>query len=87
MLGGTFPGGITIFHGANEHLGWAHTVSFADHEDVYLLKMHPTEKNKYYYDGKWLELKEKKVKLKVKIFWFIKIPITKKILQRVCMVR
>jgi len=78
MLGGTFPGGITIFHGANEHLGWAHTVSFADHEDVYLLKMHPTEKNKYYYDGKWLELKEKKVKLKVKVFWFIKIPITKK---------
>ncbi len=77
MLGGTFPGGITIFHGVNQNLGWAHTVSFADHDDVYLLKMHPTEKNKYFFDGKWLELKEKKVRMKVKIFWFIKIPVTK----------
>lgn len=78
ILGGTFPGGATIFHGANQNLGWAHTVSFADHDDVYLLKMHPTEKLTYYFDGKWLKLEEKKVKLKVKLFWFIKIPITKK---------
>ncbi|HMV15793.1 MAG TPA: penicillin acylase family protein [Chitinophagales bacterium] len=78
ILGGTFPGGVTIFHGANEHLGWAHTVSFADHDDVYALKMHPTDKRKYEFDGKWLVLQERKVKLKVKLFWFIKIPITKK---------
>ncbi len=78
MLGGTFPGGITIFHGANQNLGWAHTVSFADHDDVYKLRMHPTEKNKYYFDGKWLTLEEKKVKMWVKIFWIIKIPVTKK---------
>jgi len=78
MLGGTFPGGVTIFHGANENLGWAHTVSMADHDDVYLLKMHPTEKLKYLFDGKWLTLKEKKVKMWVKIWWIIKIPVTKK---------
>lgn len=77
MLGGTFPGGVTIFHGVNQYLGWAHTVSMADHDDVYLLRMHPTEKHKYYFDGKWLDLVEKKVKLKVKLFWFIKIPVTK----------
>lgn len=78
ILGGTFPGGVTIFHGANEHLGWAHTVSFADHDDVYKLEMHPTKKLTYKMDGKWLTLKEKKVKMWVKIFWIIKIPITKK---------
>lgn len=78
ILGGTFPGGVTIFHGANQNLGWAHTVSMADHDDVYLLKMNPKEKLQYEFDGKWMELKEKKVKLKVKLFWFIKIPITKK---------
>jgi acyl-homoserine-lactone acylase len=77
MLGGTFPGGITIFHGVNENLGWAHTVNFNDLCDVYKLKMHPSKKLFYEYDGKWLKLKEEKVKLKVKV-WFFKIPITKR---------
>lgn len=77
ILGGTFPGGAMIFHGVNEHLGWAHTVSFADYSDVYKLQMHPTEKLTYKFDGKWLKLEEKKVKLKVKV-WFLKIPITRK---------
>jgi acyl-homoserine-lactone acylase len=83
ILGGTFPGGVTIFHGANKHLGWAHTVSMADHDDVYQLKMHPSEKLKYEYDGKWLELKEKKVRMWVKIWWIIKIPVTKKFYESV----
>ena len=78
MLGGTFPGGVTIFHGANQNLGWAHTVSFADHDDVYKLRMHPTEKLTYFFDGKWLKLEEKKVRMWVKIWWIIKIPVTKK---------
>lgn len=78
ILGGTFPGGVTVFHGVTPNLGWAHTISFADLDDVYKLKMHPTEKLTYYYDGKWLKLKEKVCKLKVKLFWFIKIPIRKK---------
>mgnify|MGYP000162106588 FL=1 len=42
ILGGTFAGGICIFHGANENLGWAHTVNHADFSDVYQLEMHPT---------------------------------------------
>ena len=78
MLGGTFPGGVTIFHGANQNLGWAHTVSMADHDDVFKLRMHPTEKLTYYFDGKWLKLEEKKVRMWVKIWWIIKIPVTKK---------
>ena len=79
MLGATFPGGVTLFHGANQHLGWAHTVSFADHDDVYLITTRKQDgKIQYKYDGQWQELKVKKVKLKVKLFWFIKIPVTKK---------
>ena len=83
ILGGTFPGGVTIFHGANENLGWAHTVSFADHDDVYKLSMNPEDKKQYKFNGKWLTLIEKKIKMWVKIFWFIKIPVTKKYYQSV----
>ncbi|MCO5249001.1 MAG: penicillin acylase family protein [Chitinophagales bacterium] len=83
ILGGTFPGGVTIFHGATPNLAWAHTISFADLDDVYKLRMHPTKKLTYYYDGKWLKLKEKVCKMKVKIFGFIKIPVTKKFYESV----
>ena len=40
--------------------------------------MHPTEKLTYFFDGKWLKLEEKKVRMWVKIWWIIKIPVTKK---------
>jgi acyl-homoserine-lactone acylase len=77
ILGGTFPGGATIFHGVNQHLGWAHTVTMSDLSDLYLLKMHPSEKLTYRFDGQWLKLEERTVKLKVKV-GFLKIPVKRK---------
>lgn len=78
ILGGTFPGGTTIFHGVNEHLGWAHTVNLADLHDVYELSMHPKNKIIYKYDNQWKELKKEKLRLKVKI-GFIKLPVKRTI--------
>lgn len=66
MLGGLFPGGCLIFHGTNENLGWAHTVNYQDKIDVYQLQMHPSRKNQYQFDDAWVNLDEKKAKLKVK---------------------
>jgi acyl-homoserine-lactone acylase len=77
ILGATFPGGVTIFHGANEYLGWAHTVNFSDLNDVYRLTMHPEKKGFYKFDGNWLQLEEKVVPLKVKI-GPIKLPVKRK---------
>lgn len=82
MIGGVFPGGVTIFHGANDSLGWAHTISYADMDDVYQLKMHPTEKLKYLYDGEWLKLEEKKIRLKVK-WWLFQIPVKRTVYESV----
>lgn len=65
--GGTFPGGVSIFHGVNPYLGWAHTANSFDKLDVYKLEMHPEEKNQYRFDNQWLELEEEKAKLKVKL--------------------
>ncbi|MEM1326577.1 MAG: penicillin acylase family protein [Bacteroidota bacterium] len=80
ILGGTFPGGITIFHGTNEHLGWAHTVNHADFSDIFELEMHPTEELNYAFDGEWLPLEGKKYKAKLKL-GFLKIPISRTIYQ------
>lgn len=74
MLGGTFPGGATIFVGTNEHLGWGHTLNYPDYVDVYKLVMHPKEKNRYRYDGEWKELEERTIHLKVKVAG-IKLPV------------
>ncbi|PCJ88414.1 MAG: hypothetical protein COA57_03300 [Flavobacteriales bacterium] len=77
MLGAIFQGGTSIFIGSNEHLGWGMTWNFYDRVDVYKLKMHPKEKLKYEFDGKWLDLKERPIKLKVKMLGFLTIPAKK----------
>ncbi|MGK0390267.1 MAG: acyl-homoserine-lactone acylase [Maribacter sp.] len=77
MYGATFAGGMSLFIGANQNLGWSHTVNFPDHTDTYKLKMHPKEKLQYELDGKWETLEEYPIKMKVKV-GFIKLPIKKK---------
>lgn len=66
MLGGVFPGGCLIFHGTNENLGWAHTVNMFDKADVFQLQMKSPKSDEYLFDGQWLKLEKKKIKLKVK---------------------
>ena len=79
ILGGTFAGGICIFHGANENLAWAHTVNHADFSDVYELEINPENENQYKFDGEWLELKEKPYTSWLKLAGPIKFPISKTI--------
>ncbi|MEO1448804.1 MAG: penicillin acylase family protein, partial [Bacteroidota bacterium] len=74
--GATFPGGISIFHGANAHLGWAHTVNKPDFADIYRLEMHPDGRLAYRFDGEWLPLEKHKAKTRVK-FGPIRLPVSK----------
>lgn len=83
ILGGTFPGGMTIFHGVNEHLGWAQTVNHADFTDVYELEMDPDKKLHYLFDGEPKELITKKYWSWMKLWKFIKIPIRRTIYESV----
>ena len=64
--GALFPGAVTPQVGTTPNLGWSHTNNYYDHTDVYLLKMHPTKKGFYEFDGEWLSLVEKELKLRVK---------------------
>ncbi len=68
IVGGLFHGSVSVLHGTNEYLGWAHTVNEFDPIDVFKLEMHPTEENKYKFDGEWIDLEERKAKLTVKLF-------------------
>jgi acyl-homoserine-lactone acylase len=66
VLGGLLAGGPCILHGVNENLGWAHTVNFCDRLDVYQLEMNPADDGQYKFDGEWMNLEKKVVKLKIK---------------------
>jgi len=79
MLGGLFPGGAMIFHGVNEHLGWAHTVNTPDFLDIYQLELDPNDASRYQVDGQWLTLEEKTIWLKVRLWDWITLPIPKKV--------
>jgi len=79
ILGGTFPGGSTIFHGVNKNLGWAHTVNSADFSDVFKLKMHPKKNLHYELDGEWKELEKENIWAWLKVFGPISIPIRRTI--------
>lgn len=77
ILGGTFPGGANIFHGVNEHLGWAATLNHPDLCDVYKLEMHPKKKLMYKFDDGYEKLEVFKATVKVKV-GAIRIPISRK---------
>lgn len=66
-LGATFHGAVSIFHGVNENLGWAHTTNYFDAIDIYQLQMDPKKKNHYLVDGQSYKLESKMAKLSVNL--------------------
>jgi acyl-homoserine-lactone acylase len=67
IAGAFFQGCNAMTMGANQHLAWGLTYNYLDHNDIFELKMHPTKKLYYEYDGKWLKLEKNPIKLRVKI--------------------
>ena len=66
ILGGLLAGGPCILHGVNENLGWAHTVNYCDRLDEYQLEMNPENDLQYKFDGQWVNLEVKTIKLHIK---------------------
>jgi acyl-homoserine-lactone acylase len=65
--GSTFHGAVSIFHGVNEYLGWAHTTNYFDPIDIYQLQADPEKKNHYLVDGKSYKLEKSRAKLTVNL--------------------
>ena len=66
-IGATFHGAVSIFHGVNENLGWAHTTNYFDAIDIYQLEQDPKKKNHYLVDGQSYKLETKTAKLTVNL--------------------
>lgn len=66
IIGGLLAGGPCILHGVNENLGWAHTVNYCDRMDEFQLEMNPDNPLQYKFDGQWLDLEVKTIRLKIK---------------------
>ena len=67
IIGATFAGAPCILIGANENLGWAHTVNYPDKADIFELEMHPTKKLTYLVDGEEIKLEKKKASIYINI--------------------
>ncbi|MFN8308536.1 MAG: penicillin acylase family protein [Chitinophagales bacterium] len=67
MIGATFHGAVSLFHGVNENLGWAHTTNYFDAIDIYQLEMDPKKKNHYLVDGESLKLEQSRARLSVNL--------------------
>jgi acyl-homoserine-lactone acylase len=77
IIGTLFPGAPCILTGANQNLGWTHTVNFQDKADVFQLEMVDPKGLTYQFDDEVLMLEEKRAKVYLKLLGF-KIGINKK---------
>ena len=65
ITGALFHGSVSVLHGTNENLSWAHTTGDLDLQDVYVMTMHPKKKKWYKFDGEYYKLETKRAKLRV----------------------
>ncbi|MFN0203208.1 MAG: penicillin acylase family protein [Bacteroidia bacterium] len=67
IVGATFPGGMNIFVGTNDHLSWTHTLNYPNHSDFFKLKTSFFRPRKYQLDGKWEKMQRVKFSIPVRI--------------------
>lgn len=64
--GVTLPGAPAIIIGRNQHIAWGLTNLMLDDCDLYIETINPENKNQYFLDGKWKDLKLIHENIKVK---------------------
>lgn len=77
IIGALFPGAPCILTGANQNLGWTHTVNYQDKADAFKLEMVNEKAKTYRVDSDILTLKQHKAKVYLK-FLGLKIPVKRK---------
>lgn len=80
IIGATFPGGPFIFKGHNENMGWCHTINRPGLADIYELTMHPEDPYRYMFDGEWRELERETVRMRVRLWGNLVVPVSREAL-------
>lgn len=63
IIGALFPGAPCVLTGANEYLGWTHTVNFQDKADIFKLEVTDKKNLTYRVDNDLLTLEKHKAKV------------------------
>lgn len=66
IIGALFPGAPCVLTGANEYLGWTHTVNFQDKADIFKLEVTDKKTLTYKVDDDLLTLEKHKAKVYIK---------------------
>lgn len=77
IIGALFPGAPCILTGANQNLGWTHTVNYQDKADAFKLEMVDAKRRTYRVDSDILTLEKNKAKVFLKVLG-LKIPVKRK---------
>ncbi|MFM1879375.1 MAG: hypothetical protein RLZZ241_2241 [Bacteroidota bacterium] len=77
IIGALFPGAPCILTGANENLGWTHTVNYQDKADAFKLEMVNAKRRTYKVDNDILTLEKNKARVFLKVLG-LKIPVKRK---------
>eukprot|EP01022_Parablepharisma_sp_SALTPOND_P025658 TRINITY_DN6025_c0_g1_i1.p1 TRINITY_DN6025_c0_g1~~TRINITY_DN6025_c0_g1_i1.p1 ORF type:complete len:682 (+),score=42.11 TRINITY_DN6025_c0_g1_i1:374-2419(+) len=65
IRGFSIPGMPVIISGRSDYVAWAPTLSYIENIDIYNLKV-DRDRERYFHDGKWKDMKVHKTKIKVK---------------------
>jgi penicillin amidase len=66
VIGATFPGTPYVMIGHNEKVAWGFTDSMADRVDLFIEKLNPDDKAKYWFKDHWENIKTNKIEIRVK---------------------
>ncbi len=81
--GGLWHGAMNAGTFANEHLALMTTTNLLDFTDVFQLRLNPANPNQYWFDGAWRALQPQRVKVKTKVWKFVKINLKRTVYQSV----
>jgi penicillin amidase len=66
VIGATFPGTPYVMIGHNERVAWGFTDSMADKVDLFIEKINPHDKTKYWFKDHWEDIRTKRIGIRVK---------------------
>ncbi|KXV05267.1 penicillin acylase [Acetobacter malorum] len=66
VIGGGAPGTPGIMQGHNAHFAFGRTNFHIDQEDLFILRTHPDHPDRYFHNGRWVEMEHEEISIAVR---------------------